>query len=113
MSFTNWEVIDDGAWNGLRRLARYSDDDEGTVEVKTEAVHAINPIIETNKQAESIDKRRDLWKVGSIPAEVALKWLVEDGLDIWNPDHHEWKMRRLMDSDWRHLVPGLDRIIML
>lgn len=109
--FTDWEVIDDGAWNGLRRLARYSEEDEGTVEVKTEALDY--GIIEDNKRAESVDKRQDLWKVGHIPASVALKWLVEDGLDIWNPDHHEWKMRRLMDSDWRHLVPGLDRIIML
>lgn len=107
----DWEVIDDGSWNGLRKSIRSFDDDEGTVEVKYEDISA-GSIIEENKRSEGVNKRSELWHVGHIPASVGMKWLVEDGIDMWNPDHMDAVTRKLMDSDYRHLVPGLNRIIL-
>jgi len=106
-----WELIDDGSWNGVRRWMNATDDDEGTVQIKSEGIGE-QAIIEENKQAEERNKRSDVWHVGHIPASVGLKWLVEDGLDLWNPDHRDGIMKKLMDSDYRHLVPGMARIIM-
>ena len=68
-------------------------------------------IIEENKRAEAFDRRSDMWHVGHIPASVGLKWMVEDGFDMWNPANIDAVKRKLMDSDYRHLVPGMARVI--
>lgn len=111
MTFTNWEVIDDGRFNGLRKLIRSSEEDEGTVQVKYEDVGG-SQVIERNKRAETHKTGKDMWHVGSIPASVGMKWLVEEGIDMWSqdPDMRRRVMRKLMDSDYRHLVPGMGRI---
>jgi hypothetical protein len=113
MTWSPWEVVDDGSWNGLRKLLRSSGDDEGTVEVKYEDVSG-GAIIEENKRAETHKVDKDMWHVGHIPASVGMKWLVEEGLDMWSadPDMRRRLMRKLMDSDYRHLVPGGARIIL-
>ena len=110
MSFSPWEVLDDGSWNGLKKSIRSSGDDEGTVEVKYEGV-GDEQIIERNRQADTHKISKDVWHVGSIPASVGMKWLVEEGIDMWNPEHRPSVMRKLMDSDYRHLVPGMNKII--
>ena len=110
MSFGAWEVIDDGKWNGLKKSIRSSGEDEGTVQVKYEDVGG-DQVIERNKQADTHKVSSDVWHVGSIPASVGMKWLVEEGIDMWNPEHRPAVMRKLMDSDYRHLVPGMNRII--
>lgn len=109
----DWELIDDGAWNGIRRWMRATDEDEGTIQVRSEGIGETQ-IIEENKRAEGPDKRSDMWHVAHIPASVGLKWLAEDGIDIWSTDDDMRKrvLKRVMDSDYRHLVPGLARIIL-
>lgn len=111
MSFSKWETIDDGSWNGLKKSIRSSGDDEGTVEVKYEDVSG-GAIIEENKRADTHKVSKDLWHVGHIPASLGLKWLVEEGIDMWNPNHSDALKKKLMDSDYRHLVPGMQRIIL-
>lgn len=103
----SWEQIDDGSFNGVKKFLRA--DDEGNVQVRYEGHD--HEIVEQNKRADAPDKRSDVWHVGHIPASLGLKWLVEEGLDMWNPDHQDGLMRKLMDSDYRHLVPGMSRII--
>lgn len=108
--FSDWQLLDDGSWNGLRKWVRSSDADEGMVQVKYEDVGS-DAILEQNKQMEGPDKRQDMWLVGRIPAALGLKWLVEEGIDMWNPHHSDAIKRKLMDSDYRYLVPGMQRII--
>lgn len=103
----SWEQIDDGSFNGVKKFLRA--DDEGNVQVRYEGHD--HEIVEQNKRADAPDKRSDVWHVGHIPASLGLKWLVEEGLDMWNPAHQDGVMRKLMDSDYRHLVPGMSRII--
>lgn len=102
-------MIDDGSFNGVRKFIRA--DDEDNVQVRYEG-HDVDTIIDQNKRADAPDKRSDLWHVGHIPASLGLKWLVEEGLDMWNPDHSDGVSKKLMDSDYRHLVPGMARIIL-
>lgn len=87
-----------------------TDDDDGTVQIRTVGVGE-QQIIEENKAAEAPDKRSELWHVGHIPASLGLKWLAEEGIDMWNPHHMDAVKKKLMDSDYRHLVPGQARII--
>ncbi len=106
-----WEVIDDGSWNGLKKSIRSNPLDDDAVEVKYEDVSG-GAVIEENKRADTHKVGKDLWHVGHIPASVGMKWLVEEGVDIWSPDPEMTQrvMRKLMDSDWRYLVPGMARI---
>lgn len=39
----------------------------------------------------------------SIPAVVVSKWLIEDGLDVYNPAHADRLKAKLNSSDWRYL----------
>ena len=105
-----WQMIDDGAWNGVRKFIRASDEDEGTVQVRYEGHDS--EIIEQNKRADAPDKRSEMWHVGHVPASLGLKWLAEEGIDIWSgdPDMQKRVIKKLMCTDYRHLVPGLARI---
>jgi hypothetical protein len=69
-------------------------------------------VIEENKRAETHKIDKDLWHVGHIPASVGLEWLMKEGVDIWSPDPEMKRrvLRKLMCSDYRHLVPGMNRI---
>lgn len=107
-SASDWECIDDGRWNGVKKFIR-AGDEEDSVQVRYEG-HDFD-IIEQNKRAEGRKKSDDMWHVGHIPASLGLKWLVEEGLDMWNLDHADGVTKKLMDSDYRHLVPGMHRII--
>lgn len=51
---------------------------------------------------------RDLRRAASIPDIVAVKWLNEDGLNIFDPAHADRLKRKLNDPDWRWLrtAPG-------
>lgn len=106
-SASDWHLLDDGSWNGVRKWIRGSDDD--SVQVKYEGLDAA-PILEQTKQLDAPDKRSEMWHVGRIPASVGLKWLVEEGIDLWNPHHSDAIKKKLMDSDYRHLVPGHAKI---
>jgi hypothetical protein len=105
------EVIDDGSWNGLRKTLISDPNAPDDVQVLYEDVSG-GSIIEENKRAETHKIDRDVWHVGHIPASVGMKWLVEEGVDMWStdPDMKRRVMRKLMDSDYRHLVPGMARI---
>jgi hypothetical protein len=109
-SQSDWEEIDDGSWNGVKKYIRGTDDDHGSVQVRYEG-HDAETIIDQNKRDEGFDRKSDMWHVGHIPASVGLKWLVEEGLDLWNPAHQDGIARKLMDSDYRYLVPGMRKII--
>lgn len=108
-----WEVLDDGSWNGLRKSIRSNPDDPDAVQVRYEGVGE-HVIIEENKRAETHKISKDVWHVGHIPASVGMKWLVEEGVDMWSsdPDMKRRVRLKLMDSDYRHLVPGMGRVIL-
>src|SRR5262245_4751011 len=82
VSFTDWELIDDGSFNGLRKWIRSSDDDEGTVQVRYEG-YDVPVIIDRNKKAQSEWNGRfgegGLHHAAHIPASVLLQWVIEDG----------------------------------
>jgi hypothetical protein len=104
MPMTDWELIDDGSFNGVRKWIRSNEDDHGTVQVRYEGFD-VPVILKRNHEArmENDGKRMGdgLEKAAEIPATVLYKWLVEDG--VWAPDDPEYTKRKLNDPDWRYL----------
>lgn len=110
---SDWELIDDGSFNGLRKWMRASDENEGTVQVKYEGV-GDEQIIDENRRAETHKVSKDMWHVAHIPAKVGMDWLIHEGIDMWSsdPDMRKRVLRKALDSDYRHCVPGFNRIIL-
>lgn len=40
--------------------------------------------------------------VASVPPSIQLKWFVEKGVEMWNPDHKQ-AVARLLDGEYKHL----------
>lgn len=68
----------------------------------------VEPLIDENRRKQNAGRdyyasAGDYWKVASIPVTVQYKWMIEDGIDITNPDHWPRVQRKLNDPDWRYL----------
>lgn len=67
----------------------------------------VEDIIERNKYLYKEDKgqgvKDDWWYVGNIPNTVIHKWLIEDGIDVYNKDHWQAVRRKLNDPEYRYL----------
>lgn len=52
---------------------------------------------------------RSLHKVATIPLSIINKWLIEEGLDIYNGEHADRLKKKLNDPEWRFLrtSPGV------
>lgn len=87
---------------------RYFWKDEGDHKVIT-ALQDTDPILEHNKAAArhnaGWNADKSMRRVGSIPASVRLKWLLEEGWDCLSPDPGCKKklFEKLDSSDWAHL----------
>ena len=81
----------------------YEDTDEGF------ALHYeqdVEPLLDRNKawQNEGAKQHDDnFWHAATIPPSIQMKWLVEHGIDLYNPDHAAGVKRLLNDPEYRHL----------
>lgn len=101
---SDWELLDDGSWNGVRKYIRSSDEDEGSVQVKYEA-HGIDALLDGNKAAqnEDFDRSSEVWHAAHIPAYIMYEWLTKYGVNFYNPAHADGVKRLLNDSEYRWL----------
>lgn len=105
MSFSNWELVDDGSFNGLRKWMRTSGDDEGTVQVAYDQIN-LQQTLDDNKQALNhgvIDRKADMWLAATIPPIVEIEWLTKYGVRLSDPNHKAAVKRLLNSSEYCHL----------
>jgi hypothetical protein len=79
--------------------------DPVTEETALEYEQDVEPILDANKAAanEASGPMGDMVHVASIPVSVQLRWFVEKGVDVLNPDHKQAVARLLDDPEWRYL----------
>jgi len=76
------------------------------------ATGVTDPVIERNKAMathnDGYTQDRSMRRVASIPPIIFLKWLSEDGVNIYKPENAKWLCDRLNDPDWAYLrtAPG-------
>lgn len=68
----------------------------------------VEPILDLNKAKANAGRAyyahdNEMWRVASIPVTIQMKWLIEDGIDIYNEDHWTRVQSKLNDPDWRYL----------
>ena len=79
-----------------------------TIEYRQDA----GPVIEANKrlqnEGDGYSPSRDLRRAAGIPAIIVMKWLVEDGINVFERDHWAAVRRKLNDPEWPWLrtAPG-------
>lgn len=97
---SDWELLSHDPQTGIRK---YVADDlaSGDVMVRTEADYG--DLLSRNRamQAESFDRRSEMWHAASIPTGVMYEWLTRYGVNAWNPDHASAVKKLLNSSDYR------------
>ena len=67
----------------------------------------VEPLLDLNKampnQNDGYSPSREWRRAAHIPAILLLAWRQEIGSDPLHPMNRAWLLRRLNDSDWRHL----------
>lgn len=88
----------------LTGLKTFHDFDPATETTALSYEQDAEPVLDACKHDVNHADRKlgDMAHVASIPASVQLKWFVELGVDMHNPDH-KGRVRRLLDTDYKHL----------
>lgn len=98
-------------YNGVKTWHSY---DEAEKKTRIRYSQDVEPIIDGNiafqNSHDGYSKSRDLQYVANIPLVVVNKWLVEEGIDIFNKNHAEAVRRKLNDPEYRHLRTGMGRL---
>lgn len=105
--------VDDPAL-GIRRFWR--DNGDGTASIVTQQdVGEVVDHARKRANAQNYSPGRfmgDKWAASAaiIPAGVQLKWLNEEGLDVFNPDHADRLKKKLNDPEWAWLRTNRFRV---
>lgn len=92
-------------YDELTGLRTWHDYDETTGETSFHYEQDVEPILEANRRAANDAQGRmgEMVHVASIPVSIQLKWMIEKGVDILNPDHKKAVAKLLDDPEWRYL----------
>jgi len=64
----------------------------------------VEPILDMNKfEAQALDKKKDWWKIGTIPNSIIMQWSIECGKPAYSKEWQEYAKKKLNDPDWRKL----------
>ena len=96
-------------------ISTYHDYDELTDETTIATVADVEPILEENKVVQNTPgafrgQTNEFWRVASIPNALIHKWLVEEGIDVFDKDHWPAVRRKLNSNEYRHLRTGGGRV---
>lgn len=99
-------------YDPLTRISTYHWYDSETDTTTIGYEQDMEPFLEKNKAIQGIDGyskdgiKRNWWCVASIPPGLILKWLYEEGIDVFNKDHWPAVKRKLNDPSYRLIRTG-------
>ena len=97
------------SFDQLTGLSTYHAYDSLTDETHIITEGDCEPVLELNRQRANDSEltrrgiKSDMWLYASIPAIVQMKWLTEEGLDVWKKEHGPRLSRKLEDPEYRYL----------
>jgi len=95
---SDWKPFDYDPATGVRTW--FSSDEENGGQWHFKREQDVAPILDRNKeaQAETWDKRSEMWHAAHIPTLVMYEWATKHGVEFWNPAHKDG-VKRLLNSD--------------
>jgi len=95
-------LLDYDPLTGQKQWFSY-DADTDTMRIRYE--EDVEATLDANKaqHTEGFDKRQDIWHAARIPNTIILKWKLEHGVELWNPDHKDAVRKLLNSNEYRYL----------
>ena len=90
-------------------MSIYFDYNELTDETTLEYEQDVEPMIERNKALQNDPEyskqgiKDEMWHYASIPVGLQMKWLVEEGLDVYDDNAWPQISKKLNDPEYRYL----------
>lgn len=98
----NRELLDYDPLTGIRQFFEW--DNEGNEYITDEIDRDLTKqVLDHNKRIEGIGMGKDMWLAASIPPEVQLAWVMDHGIEFWNPAHKDGVKRLLNSNEYRYL----------
>jgi len=106
------KLMDIDPFNGIRTYHHY---DHQTDVTSIQRVQNVEPILEANKRLQNTDHEKqgikhNWWHAAMIPIMVIEKWLVEDGINAYDPNDIKAVKKKLNDPEWRYLRTGRGKL---
>lgn len=104
-----WRLLERDAHSGLDTWHAYDQDTEETHLKTTPIEGLVEAVLDQNKQDYNdgtngyITKDREMKRVAQIPVWVQHKWLIEEGLDVFDKNAWPQVKRKLNSSEWLFL----------
>ncbi|MBP2301570.1 hypothetical protein [Azospirillum picis] len=94
--------------NGMEVWTTRQPDGSFLIEQRQDVGAAIDLNKKMANENDGYSRDRNLKRQAHIPDIIVMKWLNEDGLNVYDPDHADAVWKRLHDPDWRYLLtaPG-------
>ena len=95
-------LLDYDPLTGLMQFHTYDESEDKTYISYEEDVQGL---LDRNKEEQNHGHHRmgDGYFAASVPATVQMKWLIEYGIDMANPDHKPAWIKLLNSNEWSHL----------
>lgn len=93
----------------LTGISTFHDYDEDTDQTIIRYAGDCEPYLEANKARANDTEftkrgiKDEMWLYASIPPALQTKWLIEEGLDVYKPEHGERLSRKLEDPMYQYL----------
>ena len=101
-----WRPFSYDPMTGLTTSFDYDEDTDTAIlkyEQDAEPSLEVTKALQNNTDYTRHGIKNEFWHYASIPVGIQMKWLIEDGIDVY--DNNDWPavMRKLNDPDYRHL----------
>lgn len=106
-------ILDHDAFTGITTYHNY---DHATKQTTIERVQNIEPALDRNKELYNDSSYRQqgmkdsFLHVAHIPMIIIEKWKVEEGIDVFNPDHINRVRAKLNSNEYKYLRTSSGRI---
>lgn len=97
------------SYDPMTGMSIYFDYNDMTDETTLEYVQDTEPVLEANKTLAKADDytkqgfKQEMWHYASIPVGLQMKWLIEDGLDVYDDNAWPQILRKLNSPEYQYL----------
>ena len=100
------KILDHDPLTGITEIFHHDPNTDVSV---IETVQDVGPILEVNKKLQNLPEytadgfKSGWWHYGHIPDSIILKWKVEKGIDVFNPNDKDAVFKLLNDPEYKYL----------
>lgn len=98
-------LLDYDPETGMREIFYGSADGESFHIETVQDPDPIRRMLTKIKSENELNRKGEMWHAGILPMATILKWKVEEGIDVFNPNHKDAVAKKLNSNEYRLLNP--------